>query len=394
MIRELLIFIYLSGFKIIYTIFRFCRIQKKITFVISFEENNLYLYREVVRQDPSIKVVLLYKSKLSKGFQKELTNNTETIKFESNLKNWIVSIYHISTSGILVIDNYYGFLSTMRFKRGVECIQIWHAAGALKTFGLADRSIENRWRRAHKRFRKVYSKFHKIVVGSEEMAKIFIESFGVKPTNILRTGIPRTDFFYNQKAMNRAKQKLYKKYPTFKGKKLILYAPTYRDKLLKDDHIHLDIYKMYDALHRDYILMIKTHPAVKMKHRYEELYPDFVFNLSGKKVEELLVLVDYLITDYSSLPFEFSILRKPMIFFPYDYDLYMRERGLVKDYKQIVPGPIAFTTDEIIEVLKKNDFKMEEVIKFAKKWNQYSDGHSSSRLATYLVNSIRKQTSL
>jgi teichoic acid glycerol-phosphate primase len=369
--------------------FHFCKAQRKITLLVSFEDNNRFLYRKIVEQDPTVKVVLLYKTKLSKELQRELTKNTVAIKFEANLLNWIVSIYHISTSRILVADNYYGFLAAIKLKEDVECIQIWHAAGAFKTFGLTDKSTAKRVKWAHKRFKKVYSQFHKVVVGSDEMASIFMEAFDVPSLHVLRTGIPRTDFFFNQMGMEQAKQRLLKKYPALAGKKMILYAPTYRDGLLNDDKIHLDLDKMYKALHQDYVLIIKAHPAVKVKRRKEEKYSDFIFNLTGKsRVEDLLVLVDYLITDYSSLPFEYSILEKPMIFYPYDYEIYEKERGLISDYKQMVPGPIAYQTDDIIDLLLKDEFNLDKVREFSKTWNRYSDGHSSERLARYLIETL------
>jgi teichoic acid glycerol-phosphate primase len=391
MTREILIGVYLFVFKIIYSLFYFCAVQKKITFVISFEENNRYLYRELIKQDPSVDIIILHKGKISKGFHKLLTQHTKAIHFTKNVKNWITAIYHISTSKVIIVDNYYGFLAAMRFKKNVECIQIWHAAGALKTFGFADKSTLTRSKRAHKRFKRVYSTFHKIVVGSEKMAEIYFDAFDAAPENILRTGIPRTDFFFDEKKIAERKAMVLKKYPGFVGKKIILYAPTYRDRLLNDDSIHLDIKRMSQALKDDYILLIKTHQSVKNNSNYEELFPDFLYNLSSyKKVNDLLIIADYLITDYSSIPFEYAILQKPMIFFTYDYEVYNEERGLIPNYKHIVPGPIACNTEKIISIIQKHDFNIENILEFSKTWNRYSDGLSSKRLASYLVKNLEQ----
>src|SRR5699024_9379731 len=91
--------------------------------------------------------------------------------------HWIWSIYHLATSRIVFVDNYYGFLAATEFKPHVKCIQLWHAAGAMKQFGLKDLSIENRPKKAYKRFHKVYQRFDHVVVGSEHMANIFREGF-------------------------------------------------------------------------------------------------------------------------------------------------------------------------------------------------------------------------
>ncbi|TDL61492.1 CDP-glycerol glycerophosphotransferase family protein [Rhodococcus qingshengii] len=391
MAREILIGVYLFVFKIIYSLFYFCAVQKKITFVISFEENNRFLYRELIKQDPSMDMIILHKGKISKGFQKLLTQNTKTIHFTKNVKNWITAVYHISTSKVIIVDNYYGFLAAMRFKENVECIQIWHAAGALKTFGFADKSTLTRSKRANKRFKRVYSKFHKIVVGSEKMAEIYFDAFDAAPENILRTGIPRTDFFFNKKKMAERRAKVLKKYPSFEGKKIIMYAPTFRNGLMNDDQMPLDVEKMYMEFKDEHLLLIKTHPSVNNSNRYEEKYPEFAYNLSSyKRVNDLLVVADYLITDYSSIPFEYAILQKPMIFFDYDYEQYKRERGLIPDYKKIVPGPIAYNTEQIAKIIQENNFNMDQIREFSLDWNTYSDGHSSKRLAGYVVQRINQ----
>lgn len=388
MVKEILIWFYLTAHKLLNIFFRVFSVQNKITFIISFENNADYVYRELVNLNSTSKIVLLYKSPVTEDLPKH--RNTTIIPLKKrHLMNWIFSVYHISTSRFIIIDNYYAFLSVMDFKENVECIQIWHAAGAFKTFGLKDKSIKNRSKRANRRFRNVYSKFNKIVVGSEEMADIFKKSFGVTSNNILRTGVPRTDFFYDEKGKEEIKDNLYKIYPGLKNKKVILYAPTYRDGLLKNDQIHLNVTRMYEELRDDYILLIKTHPVVESNNNDESRFPGFVYNFSSfKNVNHLLVVVDYLITDYSSIPFEYALLQKPMIFFPYDYEKYKEERGVITDYKNMVPGPVVFDTAEVIKTIIENRFNTDLISDFSNKWNEYSTGSSSKQLVTYLQNKM------
>lgn len=387
MLREVLVFCYLAIFKIVFNVFKLCPLQNKVAFVISFEENIINLYREMNNENLPLKKVIICNNLVSREFQMEL-KNTPIIPFKiSNIFNWLFAIYNLSTSRIIIIDNYYAFLSAIEFKKYVECIQLWHAAGALKEFGLRDKSVRFRTKNAQQRFKKVYKKFNKIVVGSEEMAKIFMDSFGVQSLNILRTGIPRTDFFYEKK---KAESFLIQDNPDFKSKKIILYAPTYRDGLLKNEKIHLDIKKMYQELKDDFILLIKMHPAVKTNINYEALYPNFIYDYSSyKRVNELLLIADCLITDYSSIPFEYSLLKKPMIFFPYDLDNYRNQRGLIDNYEHIVPGPIAFNTDQIINFLLSMSFNLDQICEFSNKWNEYSDGNSSKRLVRYIFSQIK-----
>src|SRR5699024_7760978 len=83
---------------------------------------------------------------------------------------------------------------------------------------------------------------------------------------------------------------------------------------------------------------------------FENKFPGFVFNVSNyHNVNHLLVIADLLLTDYSSIPFEFALLHKPMVFFAYDLETYADEKGLWYDYEDLVPGPIGNTTKQLIE---------------------------------------------
>ncbi len=93
------------------------------------------------------------------------------------------------------MDNYFGFLAAATFRKETICVQLWHAAGAVKKFGLKDPSIYYRTPRAQSRFQKVYDQQTHVVVGSEKMSEIFQQSFGIPAERILRTGIPRTGLF-------------------------------------------------------------------------------------------------------------------------------------------------------------------------------------------------------
>src|SRR5699024_2135011 len=95
---------------------------------------------------------------------------------------------------------------------------------------------------------------------------------------------------------------------------------------------------------------------------------------------DLLVGADILISDYSSIPFEFSLLERPMIFYAYDFYEYAKQRGVWPDYKEKVPGPVVTETNELIEVIRKNKFPVEKILAFQKEWNQYSNANSTENL--------------
>ncbi|WP_445505611.1 CDP-glycerol glycerophosphotransferase family protein [Niallia sp. 03091] len=390
MARELAISAYLLLFSFLFRIAKLFPQQKKIVFCVSFAENNLYLYNELKTQQADIPCVFLTEKRTFSYFI-EHQKQTDTVLLFSPIKflTFLIGIYHLATAKIIVVDNYYGYLSTIRFKRNVKCLQIWHAAGAIKQFGRKDPSIKTRTAAARTRFQKVYKQFHYISTGSDKMSTIFQEAFGANKDQMLPLGIPRTDLFFQKDTKNKVQQQIYAAYPNFQHKKVILYAPTYRDGE-KNYTLPLDLSLMKASLQEEYILILKLHPHITNTLHFDT-YKDFVYDLTNyPNINELLLVTDYLITDYSSIPFEFSFLEKPMIFFPYDLDEYKKSRGFWEDYEELVPGPIVSNTAEIIDIIKSQSVNTEKTNRFHQEWNEYSVGCSSYKTAHLLLEWVKK----
>lgn len=380
MVRELAISLYLVVFNCVFSIFKLLPLKNKTTFVISFGDNSQYIFAEMRRQNIQTEVVFLCNQQALAKFKDY--DDVTILPFEtSHFLDWFRSIYHLATSRHLFIDNYFGFLAAVNFKKDVRCIQLWHASGAMKKFGLEDESVKDRSAKAKQRFLKVYSKFDQVVVGSDVMADIFMKSFQLNKENILTTGVPRTDFF-NEKAKQKSRASLALKHPAILAKKVILYAPTYRDHELDYFTLKLDVEKMVRELGDDYLLILRLHPAIKNSVQFSNRHPNFVVDLSSSQYEinGLLAAADYLITDYSSIPFEFSLLRKPIIFFTYDLEAYKKARGISEGFEENLPGPLVRETDAIIDLIKNDRFDLQVVDYYAEKWNKYSKGHSSQNL--------------
>ncbi|SCC64635.1 CDP-glycerol glycerophosphotransferase family protein [Bacillus mycoides] len=377
MIRETIVEVYLILFAILHNIMKIFPVKRKVTFIMSYGENLIFIYDEMKRQKIDYNVVFLYKPTCK--YEVDSYSDVKSYKFETkNLFHTIKAVYHLSTSQYVIVDNYFGSLANVKFKKGVECIQIWHAAGAFKKFGLLAPSFKKRSLRAQNRFMNVYQHFHKIVVGSEALADIYKEAFALSDNNILKTGIPRTDLFFNEQKQQKVKDSIFIVNPNLKSKKVILYAPTFRDKELVDFDLHLDIDEMYRQLKDEYVLIVKLHPAIRNRCNYEERYEGFLYDYSlYPNVNDLFLVTDILVTDYSSIPFEFCLLNKPIIFFAYDLKKYMKKRGVIGDYVSDAPGPVVYTTEEVVQVIKSGSFKLDTMNEFTLKWNEYSKGTSS-----------------
>lgn len=386
MVKEILISIYLMIYQITFFLLKIFPQKNKVTFVSSFGDNVFHVAQALSVTGYTDQIIILKTRDSEHEF--EQINNVQSYFFAiTRLKDYFLSLYHLATSNIVFIDNYFPFLAVSKFKEGTMCIQLWHAAGAIKKFGLSDPSLKYRNSIALKRFHKVYQSLDYIVVGSDKMANIFQKSFGMTKDQIIRSGIPRTDFFFKKDQLTKAKKKIELDFPEIKNKKILMYAPTFREGQLNQHKLELDIHALYKQFNSEYILLMRLHPAIKKNLTID--YPGFALDVSNYfNINHLLAVTDILITDYSSIPFEYALLKKPMIFFAYDLDNYKNERGFWEDYIDSVPGPVVKNNNELIDVIKNNSFDLNAIELFSTQWNKYSNGNSSEKIIEVLYSQI------
>lgn len=385
MVRELFIYMYLMLFSFLFKVAKLFPLQKKIVFCVSFVENNYFIYNELKKNSQTYPCIFLTDHKTTSFFKDKVTIGDTVLPFSPrHFGSFLKGIYHLATSRVVVLDNYFGFLSAIQFKNEVRKLQIWHANGAIKTFGWKDYSVKHRSNRAKKRFSRVYNQFDYILSGSKKMSAIYQQAFSVSEKRMLEIGIPRTDIFFDQHYIKKVKDTFYTKYPTFREKKIILYAPTFRDDQGETSDLPLNFAYFKEKLKSDYILLIKLHPSIKNAMDLSN-YEGFVYDLSSyPTMNDLLFISDILITDYSSIPFEYSFLQKPMIFYPYDLEEYSQNRGFWEPYDQLVPGPIARNSEEIVDYINHSSFDYKKIENFHEDWNTYSLGNASKNVANQL----------
>ena len=149
----------------------------------------------------------------------------------------------------------------------------------------------------------------------------------------------------------------------------------------------LDISKMKNLLGEEYVVAMKLHQFISNSPKWEDKYSDFIIDLSNEKeITDLFFIADILITDYSSVVFEYSLLNKPMLFFAYDLEQYIADRDFYYPYESFVPGPIVKNTDELINVIRSNSFDMDKVKEFREKFFDHFEGKSTQRVIDMLFN--------
>lgn len=212
---------------------------------------------------------------------------------------------------------------------------------------------------------------------------------------MLETGYPRNDLLYHPQR-DKIAEDLKKELGIPLSKRTILYAPTWRD----DEYygngaykfkLKLDLEKMRDELGDEYVVILRTHYYIADVLDLTGL-EGFAFNLSKyNDITEIYLMSDILITDYSSVFFDFGGLRRPMLFYTYDLDKYRDVlRGFYIDMEEELPGPLVYTTDEVIECIK-NIKELEKTYsdrydKFIDKFCAWEDGNASQRVVDAVFN--------
>ena len=379
MIKEAGISIYLILFKICFAFFKIFPLKNKTVFLSSFGDNAYFLAKELAR-DNGHPIVFVNQTRCKIDFSTIPAANKKIYAFESiNIVDTLFSIYHLATAKYVFVDNYAGVLSAVAFRKEVKCVQLWHAAGAIKKFGWSDPETNARSARAKARFQQVYDRFQFIPVGSQQMADIFSASFHVDQSHFLYTGVPQTDFYFDEEAKARGLERVKKAFPEANGKKVVLYAPTFRKDALQKMELKLDIAKMLEELPDDVLILVRLHPSVHEAAKLPD-HPRVLLVSEYPHLNELLLVSDILVTDYSSIPVEFSLLSKKMIFYTYDSESYGRTQGIWAENNLYFPGPVAKTTSEVIRHIADPEIDYAQIEDFRNHWNTYSNGHSTKQL--------------
>lgn len=197
--------------------------------------------------------------------------------------------------------------------------------------------------------------------------EIFKRAFKLTEENIKLFGLPRNDFL--MLATDKEQMKIKVKLGIPREKKVILYAPTYRDNHGYVMDKVLNFKKWYEILGDDYVILFRAHSAVN-KLININLNFDFIYDVTNyPDLNELMIVSDMLISDYSSIFFDYSILGKPMFCYAYDYEEYNASRGLYFDIRKELLGG-SLSEDELLYLIKNIDTKeaIEKTVRFRDKF--------------------------
>ena len=429
-------------FGFMFTLFRLWPVSGNKTFLIATHddspEGNIALAAKAIkRHRPQMRFIYL-------------RDKSEGLKDPFSF--FFIKAFHMATSSVILLDDTFLPMAYTPISKKTRVIQLWHGTGAIKRFGpevekgeLRDIAI-----RGNKRITT-------LAVNGKRTKGQYASAFCVEPEKVRITGLPRTDLMLDGAELDKKKKDFFDLCRE-EGKKrgasapgwmtdperyrYVLYAPTFRDDEVDDPHIAMDTERVMSGLPEDTVLMLRLHPHVAKavgavdesagagkgcahgdtSDDGDEQIPGVTSGLRciGDKVIDvsafrgaatLLSVADVLVTDYSSIIFEYAVLKKPMIFYAYDLEDF-RENGrdFYEPYESFVPGPVVRDEESLIREVQsaldkavisdtsqtKESRVAEAYVKRAEAFlrdnYKYLDGRASERIASIALSPRRHQS--
>ena len=300
------------------------------------------------------------------------------------LKSWMDLLKKMAMSDFIFLDDHAPVLDWLILDKDTALIQLWHAGAGFKSSGYS------RW--GHIGCPAPYSchrQYKYGISGSKNIAHFFSEVWGINDSQVLPTGMPRIDEFLDKDYRRKKTKELYEKYPMCKDKKVILFAPTYRGTNKANAHYPyelIDFKRLYELCGDEYVVLFKMHPWVASEVPISDKYKDRFADVGRyPNINDLFYITELLITDYSSNIFEYSLMKKPMLFFAFDEIQYSFSRGFHRAYEESAPGKVCHTFEEVLQAIADEDFDYPKVEEYVEKHFDYIDSHASDRVIDWII---------
>ena len=367
-------------------------------------KNNLIVFESFMGRAYSDSQKALYKEMLNEEFFNNFTfvwafKHPEKYEFLKENKNTVIVKYGSKEFMKYMAKAKY-WITNSRLpeylikKKKQKYIQCWHGT-PLKRLGfdikVEDGNALNTTKEIKEKYEDDAKRYNYMLSPSKFCTEKFISAFNLKKLKkekcIVELGYPRNDFLFNytEEYVNDLKEKL----GIPKNKKVILYAPTWRDNQHTAGvgytyNLNIDFDKLKEKLQDEYVIIFRTHYFISNSFDFEK-YKGFIFNMSDHDdVNDCYILSDILITDYSSVFFDYANLKRPMIFYMYDLDEY---QGKLRDFYfslDKLPGPIVKTEEDLLKAIlnvKENEKKYSEKYKeFNDEFNYLDSGDCSKNV--------------
>ncbi|MCD7746693.1 MAG: CDP-glycerol glycerophosphotransferase family protein [Lachnospiraceae bacterium] len=300
----------------------------------------------------------------------------DTLSFGAMTKYLLQFMRRYAVAEYVFICDYFLPVSSCRKRPETKVIQLWHSCGLTKK--IAYDTGEDIPKGYHG---SMFDNYTYLTMSAEVCVPVHERALRLPREHIFATGISRTDYYFDESWNARCKTQFRKEHPEAEGKKIVLWAPTFRGNAAMPRLVGLDaIRQIAEELKDEWYFVIKAHPHID---RHGQVSNSLI------PTEELFPVTDVLITDYSSVLFDYLLYRRPVILFAPDLCDYEQARGFYIDYRSI-PFPLAQTQEELREALRDGDFcknrpdwyakHTDEIDAFRRTYVGACDGHATERI--------------
>ncbi|HET7279742.1 MAG TPA: CDP-glycerol glycerophosphotransferase family protein [Dermatophilaceae bacterium] len=312
-----------------------------------YSDNPRAVYEELVRQgDPRRRVwaVVDHSVEVPPGAEVVITGSRAYFRHLARAR-WLVTNDSMPTHYVK--------------RKGTRYAQTWHGT-PLKRIGFDIDNLQMANKNYLEQFGRDVAKWDALVSPNQFSSEILKRAFRY-PGDILEIGYPRNDIFYQEEIRESRARAARERLGLPEGKRVILYAPTWRDNDFDavgryQFTMKLDLERMHRTFGADSVLLIRGHQLVKSEID-ADLFGGFIRNVSAyPDISDLYLVADVLITDYSSVMFDFANTGRPMLFYTWDLESYRDNlRGFYFDFEQEAPGPLLTDSAEVVEALASLD---------------------------------------
>lgn len=374
--KKIIIKIGKTFLNLIYAIIKIIPTKNQIVF-ISMQSDLPSLDFELLAQAIKNKRTDIKLVFLCKKMNSSLNNKSDYIKYVFNMVGYMFkSMYYLATSKVCITESYCVPISILKHKKTLKIIQIWHASGAVKKFGYQSLDTVEGKTRVIAELMCMHKNYDYVIAPSEVTKNVFSEAFNIEKEKIVKLGLPRLEYITNP--IYDKSEKIYTEYPELRDKKIILYVPTFR----KGKNVNVDEILNYPIDKEKYKLIIKLHPLenanISDEYLIDSKYTSF----------DLIKIADYIITDYSILSIEASILRKPVFLYLYDLEEYDKNRGLNIDLTSELKSFTSKNFNDIMEKIIKNKFDISEIEKYKSKYIEVDTNDTIQKLTNFILDLI------
>ena len=290
-------------------------------------------------------------------------------------------MYYLATSRVALLDTYSITVSCLKHKKSLKVIQMWHASGAIKKFGLQSIGTKEGRGENVSRAMCMHKNYDYILAPSRATAEHFMQAFGYGIDSFFFCALPRVDEVLNDTGST---GNFYRENPSLSLKKIILYLPTFRH---GEEFAVSSIKQAFkNSEMSDYKLIISTHPL------FSKVSVENEFSYNGTySTYDLMKLADIIITDYSACAFEAGVIMKPLYFYVPDYDEYRSDRGLNINLKKEFPSAVFEDCGELFNHIKTQQYDLSSLFAFKNKYMENADDKNAEKLAKFIKKLIEEE---